>query len=44
MELELRSAELQGAHETGGVPYRGTLVGRVWAPCSSSFARIFYIF
>ena len=23
MELELRSVELQGAHEIGGVPYRG---------------------
>ena len=36
MELELRSAEPQGAHETGGVP-RGegappNLVDRVWAP------------
>ena len=42
MELELRSAELQGAHETGGTP--PTLVDRVWAPWSSSFARIFYCF
>ena len=38
MELELRSAEPQGAHETRGVP-RGvgappTLVDRVWAPWS----------
>ena len=38
MELELRSAEPQGAHETGGAP-RGegaapTLVDRVWAPWS----------
>ena len=23
MELELRSVEVQGAHEMGGVPYRG---------------------
>ena len=38
MELELRLAELQGAHEIGGAP-RGdgrarTLVDRVWAPWS----------
>ena len=36
MELELRSVELQGAHEAGGAPRgRGrapTLVDRVWAP------------
>ena len=33
MELELRSVEQQGAHETRGTPYRGgTLVDRVWAP------------
>ena len=37
MELELRSVELQGAHEAGGVPWGGagappTLVDRVWAP------------
>ena len=36
MELELRSAEPQGAHEIGGAP-RGvgapsTLVARVWVP------------
>ena len=36
MELELRSVELQGAHEAGGAP-RGagappTLVERVWPP------------
>ena len=30
MELELRSVEVQGAHETGGAP--PTLVDRVWAP------------
>ena len=38
MELELRSAELQGAHETGGAPRMvdaaPTLVDRVWAPWS----------
>ena len=48
MELALRSAELQGAHETGahpeGVGAPPTLVDRVWAPWSSSFASIFYIF
>ena len=30
IELELRSEELQGAHEVGGAP--STLVARVWAP------------
>ena len=30
MELEVRSVEVQGAHEAGGVPC--TLVDRVWAP------------
>ena len=48
MELELRSAEPQGAHEIGGraqgVGAAPTLVDRVWAPWSSSFVRIFYIF
>ena len=48
MELELRSVERQGAHETGGA-HRGvgappTLVDRVWAPGLDSFASIFYIF
>ena len=48
MELELRSVEPQGAHEVGGAP-RGAgappiLVARVWAPWSSSLARIFYCF
>ena len=48
MELELRSVEHQGAHETGGMP-RGegappTLVDRVWAPGLDSFASIFYYF
>ena len=37
MDLELRSAEPQGAHETGGAP-RGegapTVMDRVWAPWS----------
>ena len=46
MELELASEGHQGAHEVGGVPGgRGaspTLVSRVWAPWSSSLARIFY--
>ena len=41
MELELRSVELQGAHEAGGAP---TLVDRVWAPGLDSFASIFYYF
>ena len=30
MELELRSVEQQGAHETGGTP--PTLVDKVWVP------------
>ena len=30
MELELRSVDVQGAHEAGGAP--PTLVDRVWAP------------
>ena len=42
MELGLRSVELHGAHEVGGAP--PTLVERVWAPWSSSLARIFYYF
>ena len=47
MELELRSMEVQGTHKAGAHP-RGrahppTLVDRVWAPWSSSFARIFII-
>ena len=36
MELELRSVELQGAHEAGGAPRKAgappTLVDRWWAP------------
>ena len=42
LELELRSEELQGAHELGGAP--PTLVARVWAPWASFFARNFYYF
>ena len=42
MELELRSVELQGAHEAGGAP--PTLVERVWAPDLDSFTNIFYYF
>ena len=42
MELELRSVELQGAHEAMGAPL--TLVDRVWAPSLDSFASIFYKF
>ena len=30
MELELRSVDVQGAHEAGGTP--PTLVDRVWGP------------
>ena len=46
MELELASEGHQGAYEVGGVPRGGgpTLVSRVWAPWSSSFARIFLYF
>ena len=48
MELELRSVERQGAHKVGGCALGGrrapTLVGRVWAPWSSSLARIFFLF
>ena len=44
MELELASEGHQGAHEVGGHAQGGapTLVDRVWAPWSSSLARIFY--
>ena len=43
MELELASEGHQGAHEVGGRALGGdTLVDRVWAPWSSSLARIFY--
>ena len=48
IELELRSEELQGAHEVGARPRRAgappTLMDRWWAPWSSSFARIFLLF
>ena len=51
MELELRSVELQGAHEAGGVPPGGgggvgralTLVDRVWAPWSWFFRQYFLL-
>ena len=43
MELELRSVEVQGAHEIGGAPRGGgappCLVDRVWAPWCISFAQ-----
>ena len=42
MEVELESERQQGAHEVGGAP--PTLMDRVWAPWSSSLARIFYCF
>ena len=47
MELELRSVELQGAHEAGGTP-RGacappTLVDRVWAPLVLILSPVFFI-
>ena len=46
MELELALEGHQGAHEVGGRVQGGgappTLVDRVWAPWSSSLARIFY--
>ena len=44
IELELESGGLQGAHEVGARPGGAppTLVRRVWAPWSSSLARIFY--
>ena len=46
MEVELESETQQGAHEVGGAPWGAppTLVRRVWAPWSSSLARIFYYF
>ena len=42
IELELRSEQLQGGHEVGGAP--PTLVDRLWAPWSSSLARILLLF
>ena len=45
IELELASEGQQGAHKVGGHALGGgTLVERVWAPWSSSLARIFYYF
>ena len=48
MELELALEGHQGAHEVGGRAQgegrAPTLVDRVWAPWSSSLARIFYCF
>ena len=48
IELELRSVEHPGPTRQGARPGGGgappSLVDRVWAPWSSSFARIFYIF
>ena len=47
MELELRSVELQGAHEAGGAPRRvgraPTLVDR-WSPLMWIFLPVFYIY
>ena len=47
IELELASEGIQGAHEVGGRALGGappTLMDRVWAPWSSSFASIFLYF
>ena len=48
MELELRSVEVQGAHEIGGAPYRGGVPPVSWIGCGppglDSFINIFYIF
>ena len=47
IELELRSEELQGAHEVGGRAQGGrrapTLVARVWAPILDSLPVFFII-
>ena len=46
MELELRSVEVQGAHEIGARPGGGEppcLVDRVWAPWCISFAQKFLL-
>ena len=47
MELELRSVEVQGAHEIGGCALQGgtppCLVDRPWAPWCISFAQKFLI-
>ena len=46
MELELRSAEPQGAHETGGAPRGEGAPPPLWIGCGHpdalSFASIFY--
>ena len=48
MELELRSAEQQGAHETGGRAQGEGAPPPSWTGCGppglDSFASIFYIF
>ena len=41
MELELRSVEVQGAHEIGGV--LPCLVDRVWTPWCISFTQKFLL-
>ena len=44
MELELRSVEVQGAHEIGGRALQGAcLVERPWAPWCISFADKFLL-
>ena len=47
MELELRSVEVQGAHEIGGRAQQGghapCLVDRPWAPWCISFAQKFLL-
>ena len=48
MEMELRSVEPQGAHETGGAPQRGGRAPPSWIGCGppgvDSFDSIFYKF
>ena len=49
MELELRSVDIQEAHEAGGRAQAqgarpATLVDKVWSLGLDSFASIFYIF
>ena len=47
MELELRSVEVQGAHERGGRALQGgappCLVDRPWGPWCISFAQKFLL-
>ena len=47
MELELRSVEVQGAHEIGGRALQGgrahCLVDRPWSPWCISFAQKFLL-